>query len=70
MTSPLMLQVTVGVGIPSAWHSSRTVSPGEYSRLAGSFTQYGAAVDKTHEDSQSRDDDGRLWVGLSSSSDH
>lgn len=48
MTSPLMLQVMLGVGIPSAWQSSRTVSPGENIRLAGAFTQYGAAADTEH----------------------
>lgn len=36
---PLMLQVMAGVGIPSAWHSSLTVSPGEYIKFWGSFTQ-------------------------------
>lgn len=41
-----MLQVTVGVGMPSAWQSSRTVSPGAYSWFWGSFTQYGAATNR------------------------
>lgn len=40
---PLMLQVTSGLGMPSALHSSLTVSPGAYSWLFASFVQYGAA---------------------------
>lgn len=70
MTSPLMLQVMVGVGIPSAWQSSRTVSPGENIRLGGAFTQYGAAVDKKHNGSQNCGDVGRLGVGRWPSSAH
>lgn len=40
---PLIVQVISGVGIPSAWHSNLTISPGAYRSLSGSLIQYGAA---------------------------
>lgn len=36
---PFMVQVMVGRGMPSAWQSSFTVSPGAYSWLTGSLIQ-------------------------------
>lgn len=45
---PLMLQVTAGLGMPSAVHSSFTVSPGAYNWLFGSLIQYGAARENKH----------------------
>lgn len=39
-----MLQVTVGLGMPSASQTSVTVSFGMYTSLSGSLVQYGAAA--------------------------
>src|SRR4029434_6999384 len=44
MGAPFILQVSTGLGIPSAWHSRSTVSPGAYCRLWGCLVMYGAAT--------------------------
>ena len=42
--NPLMVQLMVGEGMPSAWQSNLTVSPGAYNWLTGLLVQKGAAA--------------------------